>query len=49
VTLEVLDFLLPDENSMHAMLYCDNSEPELAGAESRCEFHRFAHRHRVDW
>lgn len=49
VTLEVFDFLLPDENSMHAMLYYDSSQPELyMGRNLDPEFHRFAHRHRVE-
>jgi hypothetical protein len=49
VELEVFDFTLPDENSMHAMLYYQSSQPELYhGRNLDAAYHRFAHRHRVE-
>jgi len=49
IELEVFDFTLPDENSMHAMLYYSSDQPELYHGRNRDEaYHRFAHRHRVE-
>jgi len=49
VTLEILDFALPDEPSLPAMVYYDSDEPELyQGANLDAAYHRFAHRHRVE-
>ncbi len=49
VELEVFDFMLPDENSMHAMLYYSSSQPELYhGRNLDPHYHRLAHRHRVE-
>jgi hypothetical protein len=49
VTLEVLDFVLPEENSMHAILYYSSDQPELYhGRNLDAAYHRFAHRHRVE-
>ena len=49
IELEVLGFTLPDENSMHAMLYYASDEPELYfGRNMDAAFHRFAHRSRVE-
>src|SRR5918993_1778109 len=49
VELEVLDFALPDENSMHAMLYYSSDQPVLYhGRNLDPEYHRFARRHRVE-
>jgi hypothetical protein len=49
VELEVFDFALPDENSMHAMLFYSTSQPELYhGRNLDSEYHRLAHRHRVE-
>jgi hypothetical protein len=49
VELEVFDFTLPDENSMHAMLYYSSDQPELYhGRNLDAAYHRFAHRHRVE-
>lgn len=49
VELEVFDFTLPDENSMHAMVYYESSQPELyQGKNLDAEYHRFAHRQRVE-
>jgi len=49
IELEVFDFSLPDENSMHAMLYYQSAQPELYhGRNLDAEYHRFAHRHRVE-
>jgi hypothetical protein len=47
--LEVVDVTLPDENSMHAMLYYSSDQADLYhGRNLDAEFHRFAHRHRVE-
>jgi len=52
VKLEVLDFKLPDENSLNAMFYFGNSNAAYYMGNSfehnPC-FHRFAHRHRVEF
>jgi len=49
VELELFDFTLPDENSMHAMVYYEPSQPvQYQGRNLDPEFHRFAHRHRVE-
>jgi len=49
VELEVFDFMLPDENSMHAMIYYESTQPELyQGKNLDAEYHRFAHRQRVE-
>jgi hypothetical protein len=49
IELEVFDFALPDENSMHAMVYYQPSQPELyQGRNLDVEYHRFAHRQRVE-
>ena len=49
VELELFDFTLPDENSMHAMVYYEPSQPELyQGRNLDPAYHRFAHRHRVE-
>ncbi|MBK5296738.1 MAG: DUF4091 domain-containing protein [Vicinamibacteria bacterium] len=49
VELEVLDFTLPDENSMHAMLYYSRDQPErYHGRNLDPAYHRLAHRHRVE-
>ncbi|HVF88201.1 MAG TPA: hypothetical protein VM866_11455 [Pyrinomonadaceae bacterium] len=49
VELEVFDFTLPDENSMHAIVYYENYQPELyQGRNLDAEYHRFAHRQRVE-
>src|SRR5262245_17174908 len=49
VELELFDFTLPDENSMTAMVYYDRTQPELyQGRNLDAEYHRFAHRHRVE-
>ncbi len=49
VELEVLDFALPDENSMHAMVYYSSDQPErYHGRNLDAQYHRFAHRHRVE-
>ena len=47
--LEVFGFTLPDENSMHAMLYYQSAQPErYHGRNLDAAYHRFAHRHRVE-
>jgi hypothetical protein len=49
VELELFDFTLPDENSMHAMVYYEPLQPELyQGRNLDAEYHRFAHRQRVE-
>ena len=49
IELEVFDFTLPDENSMHAMLYYSSDQVErYHGRNLDAEYHRFAHRHRVE-
>ena len=46
---EVFDFALPDENSMHAMVYYSSDQPELYhGRNLDAAYHRLAHRHRVE-
>ena len=45
----MLDFALPDENSMHAMLYYSSDQPErYHGRNLDAAYHRLAHRHRVE-
>lgn len=49
IELDVFDFTLPDENSMHAMLYYSSAQPELYhGRNLDPAYHRLAHRHRVE-
>jgi hypothetical protein len=49
IELEVFDFALPDENSMHAMLYYSSDQPVLYhGRNLDGPYHRMAHRHRVE-
>jgi len=49
IELEVFGFTLPDENSMHAMLFYPSDEAELYhGRNMDPAYHRFAHRHRVE-
>jgi hypothetical protein len=49
IELEVYDFVLPDDNSMHAMLYYSSDQAELyQGRNLDPAFHRLAHRHRVE-
>ena len=50
IELEVFDFTLPDENSMHAMLYYSSDQPELYhGRNLDAAYHRLAHRYRVEF
>ena len=52
VRLEILDFSLPDENSLNAMFYYNNYNPILYMGDSfdyDPQFHRFAHRQRVEF
>jgi hypothetical protein len=47
--LEVFDFTLPDENSMHAMLFYSSDQPQLYhGRNLDPAYHRLAHRHRTE-
>jgi hypothetical protein len=49
VELELFDFTLPDENSMQAMVYYEGLQPELYhGRNLDAEYHRFAHRNRIE-
>jgi hypothetical protein len=49
VELEVLDFALPEANSLDAMVYYESTQPALYhGRNLDAEYHRFAHRHRVE-
>lgn len=49
IELEVFDFTLPDENSMHAMLFYASDQPgRYHGRNLDPAYHRFAHRHRVE-
>jgi hypothetical protein len=49
VELELFDFTLPDENSLPAMVYYEPGQPELyQGRNLDAEYHRFAHRHRIE-
>jgi hypothetical protein len=49
VELELFDFTLPDESSLPAMVYYEGSQPELyQGRNLDAEYHRFAHRHRIE-
>jgi hypothetical protein len=49
IDLELLDFDIPDRNSMHAMLHYESSQPErYHGRHLDPAYHRLAHRHRVE-
>jgi hypothetical protein len=49
VELELFDFTLPDENSMHAMVYHESAQPKLyQGRDLDDRYHRFAHRNRIE-
>ena len=50
IELELLDFMLPDQNSINAMFYYESSQPELyQGLNLDDAYHRFAHRNRVEF
>ncbi len=49
VQLELFNFTLPDENSMHAMVYYESVQPALyQGRNLDNRYHRFAHRQRIE-
>jgi len=49
IELELFDFTLPDQNSMQAMIYYESLQPRLyQGADLDAEYHRFAHRQRIE-
>ncbi len=49
LVLELFDFALPDENSVHAMMFYSSDQPELYhGRTMDAEYHRFAHRQRIE-
>jgi hypothetical protein len=48
--LEVFNFTIPDENSMHAMLFYSSDQPQLYhGRNLDPAYHRLAHRNRVEF
>ena len=49
IELELFDFTLPDRNSMDAMVYYEPLQAELyQGRNLDSEYHRFAHRQRIE-
>jgi hypothetical protein len=49
IELELFDFTLPDQNSMQAMVYYEGLQPKLyQGRDLDAEYHRFAHRQRIE-
>jgi len=49
LTLKVFDFAIPDQNSINMMLYHEDYQVDLYhGADRELEYHRFAHRNRVE-
>jgi hypothetical protein len=49
VELEVLDFALPDEPALTAMVYYESEQPALyQGRNLDAAYHRFAHRQRIE-
>jgi len=49
IELELFDFTLPDQNSMDAMIYYESLQPKLyQGRDLDAEYHRFAHRQRIE-
>ena len=49
IELELFDFALPDQNSMDAMIYYESLQPVLyQGRNLDAEYHRFAHRQRIE-
>jgi hypothetical protein len=49
VELELLNFDLPDENSIRAMVYFEADQLDLYhGRDLEAEYHRFAHRNRIE-
>jgi len=49
VALRLLDFELPDQNSLDVMAYYENDQPVLyQGRNLDPQYHRFAHRQRVE-
>jgi hypothetical protein len=49
IELELFDFTLPDQNSMQAMIYYESLQPKLyQGSDLDAEYHRFAHRQRIE-
>jgi hypothetical protein len=49
IELELFDFTLPDQNSMDVMVYYESLQPVMyQGRNLDAEYHRFAHRQRVE-
>lgn len=50
IALEVLGFTLPDRNAVDFMIYYESSQvTEYQGANLDAQYHRFAHRNRVEF
>jgi len=49
IELELFDFTLPDKNSMDAMVYYESLQPVMyQGRDLDAQYHRFAHRQRIE-
>lgn len=49
VDLDLFDFTLPDQNSLQAMIFYESSQPiTYQGHNLDPQYHRFAHRHRIE-
>lgn len=49
VELELFELTLPDQNSINAMVYYESVQPRLYhGRDLDAEYHRFAHRQRIE-
>src|SRR6185503_4527776 len=49
IELELFDFTLPDRNTMDAMIYYEGLQPTMYhGRNLDTEYHRFAHRQRIE-
>jgi hypothetical protein len=49
IELELFDFTLPDQNQMQAMVYYESLQPKLyQGRDLDAQYHRFAHRQRIE-
>ena len=49
IELELFDFTLPDQNSMDVMVYYESLQPKLyQGRDLDAQYHRFAHRQRIE-
>jgi hypothetical protein len=49
IELELLDFALPDQNALTAMVYYESAQPRVyQGRDLDAAYHRFAHRQRIE-